>query len=267
MTTAAVDAVRIIHEHMRSVMDQLTEADWDTPSGCAGWSVKDVISHVTSNQKEMVDPTPPPAEPLPPMKAEEAMEALVAPRKDWAPADVRAEYDRYSAAWFGALDALQQEPMASTVAPIADLGSYPLHSLANAFAFDHYCHLRVDMLAPTGPLQVSLPEATDAEVRPGIEWMLWGMPQMQAAELAAVVTQPLGLRLTGAGGGEWTVNPAGADGLVTVTDGIGTVAATVESGAHAFVSWGTKRADWRASCSVTGDEAYAAAVLDTLNIV
>ena len=268
MTVEAVAAVRIIHDHMRTVRDQLTDADWDKPSACAGWTVKDVFAHVTSNQKEMVDPTPPPAEPLPAMTAEQAMDALVAPRKDWTAADVLAEYDRYADAWFGALDALQQEPMASTVAPIADLGSYPLHQLANAFAFDHYCHLRIDLLGPDAPLQVDLPEATDEEVRPGILWMLWGMPQMQKDELAAAVTQPLGLRLTGPGGGDWTVSPAGADGLITITDGIGAgTAATVESSAHDFVSWGTKRCDWRSCCTVTGDEAYAAAVLDVLNIV
>ena len=157
--------------------------------------------------------------------------------------------------------------MASMAAPVADLGTYQLHSLANAFAFDHYCHLRIDLLAPTGPLADTLPAATDAEVRPGVEWMLIGMPQMQPAELAAAVTQPLGLRLTGAGGGEWTIQPAGADGLIGITDGIASAAATVSSSAHDFVRWGTKRCDWRECCSVDGDSAYAAAVLDTLNIV
>jgi uncharacterized protein (TIGR03083 family) len=176
MTTAAVDAVRIIHDHMRSVLDHLTETDWLAPSACGGWTVKDVVAHVTSNQKEMVDPSPAPPEPMPAMGAEAAMEALVAPRKDWSPQQLRDEYDQHTAAWLGALTALQDEPMASTVTSIADLGSYPLHQLANAFAFDHYCHLRIDLLAPTGPLSIALPAATDAEVRPGIEWMLTGMP-------------------------------------------------------------------------------------------
>ena len=57
------------------------------------------------------------------MKAEEAMEALVAPRKDWTPAQLRAEYDRFYDGWIGAMGALQDEPMASTVSPLADLGS------------------------------------------------------------------------------------------------------------------------------------------------
>lgn len=252
---------------MRTVLDGLSPEDWDRPSACAGWTVKDLVAHVTSNQKEVADPTPPPAEPMPAMKAEEAMEALVAPRKEWTAADVRAEYDRYFEPWLGALAAMQEEPMASMAAPVADLGTYQLHSLANAFAFDHYCHLRVDLLQPTGPIADTLPAATDEEVRPGIEWMLTGMPQMQPGELAGVVTQPLGLRLTGAGGGEWTINPAGDDGLISVSDGIAGAAATVTSSAHDFVKWGTKRCDWRDCCTLDGDPSYAAFVLDTLNIV
>lgn len=268
MTTAAVDAIRIIHGHFRNVLGNLGENDWSKPSACAGWTVKDLLAHVTSNQKEFVDPTPPPAEPMPAMKAEEAMEALVAPRKDWPVADLLAEYERYTEPWFGVLDAMQQEPLASTESPLADLGTYPMHMVANAFAFDHYCHLRIDLLAPTGPITADIGEPSDAEVRPGIEWMIAGIPQMQPVELPPVVTEPLGLRLTGSGGGEWTIHPAGADGLLTVTEGIdASAAATVTSSAHDFVRWGTQRCDWRDCSTVDGDAAYAATVLDTLNIV
>ena len=267
MTTEAVDAIRIIHGHFRTVLDGLAAGDWEKPSACAGWSVKDVLAHVTSNQKEFVDPTPAPADPPLAMTAEEAMEALVAPRKDWSAADLVAEYERYTEPWFGALDFMQQEPQRDAPTPLADLGTYPLHTVANAFAFDHYCHLRVDLLQPTGPLTVELAEPTDAEVRPGIEWMLLGIPQMQPVELPPVVTRPLGLRFTGPGGGEWTLFPVADSGLLTVEEGIGDVAATVESSAHDFVRWGTKRCDWRDCCTLSGDESYAAEVLDTLNIV
>lgn len=269
MTTEAVDAVRTIHEHFRSVLTGLSPHDWSKPSACEGWRVQDLLAHVTSNQKEFVDPTPPPAEPVPAMTAEEAMEALVAPRKDWSVDELLAEYDRYADAWFGVLDAMQQEPTASTMSPLADLGTYPMHMVANAFAFDHYCHLRIDLLAPSGPIAADVPDATDAEIRPGIEWMLAGIPQMQPGVLQPVVTQPLGLRLTGAGGGEWTIRPDADDehGLVVVDGLDDDVAATVESSAHDFVRWGTKRCDWRECCRVDGDERYATAVLDTLNIV
>lgn len=266
MTTEAVDAVRTIHAHFREVLTGLSPDDWSKPSGCDGWRVQDLLAHVTSNQKEFVDPTPPPDEPVPSMTAEEAMEALVAPRKDWTVEELLAEYDRYADAWFGVLDAMQQEPTASTMGPLADLGTYPMHMVANAFAFDHYCHLRIDLLAPTGPLVADIGDATDAEIRPGIEWMLAGIPQMQPGVLDAVISQPLGLRLTGPGGGEWTIRTEGSE--IVVAEGIaGDVVATVESSAHDFVRWGTQRCDWRECCTVEGDRDRAAIVLDTLNIV
>jgi uncharacterized protein (TIGR03083 family) len=271
MTTEAVEAVRIIHDHFRQVLSTLSDDDWSKPSACEGWRVQDLLAHVTSNQKEFVDPTPPSDDPVPTMTAEQAMEALVAPRKDWTVDDLLAEYDQYADPWFDALDAMQQEPTASTESPLADLGTYPLHMVANAFAFDHYCHLRIDLLQPTGPIAAGIPDATDAEVRPGIEWMLAGIPQMQPGVLPPVVTRPLGLRLTGAGAGEWTIRSGDVDDgepTIAIVGGIDTdVAATVESSAHDFVMWGTQRCDWRVCCTVDGDAEYAALVLDTLNIV
>ena len=143
-----------------------------------------------------------------------------------------------------------------------------MHMMANAFAFDHYCHLYIDILSPEGPLSANLDEATDDMVRPGIEWMIAGMPQMQPTELAAVVTEPLELELTGPGGGTWTIQPAGDDGLISVAPRANLGAsATVASTAHNFVSWGTKRSDWRTTCVIDGDENYAATVLDTINII
>lgn len=268
MTRQAITALETIHRDVLSLLDSMTDDDWARPSACEGWRVQDVFAHMTSNMAETVEPTPPPEDPPPAMKAEEAMEALVAPRKDWTPEQVRAEYDRFYAGWIGAMAAMQDEPTASTVAPLADLGSHALHLVANAYAFDHYCHLRIDLLAPTGPLTTDLPEPTDDMVRPGIDWMMAGLPQMQPDELPAVVTAPLRIELTGPGGGSWTLTPAGDDGFIGCVEGAdGDVAATVTSSAHDYVSWGTKRADWRDSCTVSGDEAYAASVLDVINII
>ncbi|GIS55668.1 MAG: hypothetical protein Ct9H90mP30_3530 [Actinomycetota bacterium] len=47
-----------------------------------------------------------------------------------------------------------------------------------------------------------------------------GMPQMQPTELAAVVTEPLELELTGPGGGTWTIQPAGDEALSHTRDPI-----------------------------------------------
>ncbi len=270
MSIDAIAGLRANHDDLRLVLAAVSADDWPRPSACAGWRVQDVLAHVTSNFKEMVDPTPapqPPASPAPAMKAEDAMEALVAPRKSWSPAELLAEYDRYRDAALAILAGMQDEPLASTPFPVADLGTYAMHQLANAYCFDHYCHLRHDLLAPKGPLAITLPPVDDARLRPGIDWMWSGLPQM-CRESMTVVTEPIGFVLTGPGGGSWTVHPAGSDGLVTIVEGdAGPAAATVTSSAHDFVSWGTHRSDWRASCALDGDIAYATAVLDAIDIV
>ena len=39
------------------------------------------------------------------------------------------------------------------------------------------------------------------------------------------------------------------------------------SGTHDFVGWSTTRVPWREVVSVDGDEAYAGAVLDAVNLI
>ena len=266
MTALAVEGLRATHEDMQAVFAALAGADWQRPSACAGWRVQDVLAHVTSNFAEMVEPSPAPADP-PTLTAEQAMEALVDPRRDWSPAQLLAEYERFRDGAFGALAAMQDEPLASTEIPLADLGTYPMHWLANAYCFDHYCHLRHDLLAPAGPLAAPVPPADHARVRPGVEWMIVGMPQMCPGALA-LVRRPVRLELTGVGGGTWLIHPAEGGGPAVLEEDSATApAATVTSSAHDFVSWGTLRSPWRAACSLSGDADAAVPMLDALNIV
>ncbi len=269
MTTAAVEGLRSTHGDLRSVLDALTTADWALPSACSGWRVHDLVAHITSNFKELVDPTParPDAEPAPAVGAEQAMEMLVAPRKEWTPEQLLAEYDRYVDGAFATLTAMQDEPLASTPLDVADLGTYPMQMLANAYCFDHYCHLRHDLLAPRGPLSMAIADADDARLRPGIDWMWAGLPQMCRAAMR-VVDQPFTVVLTGAGGGRWTLHPASPDdgGLIRIVEGADGVA-TATSSAHEFVSWATGRGAWRDACTLDGDTDYAARVLDAIDII
>ena len=61
----------------------------------------------------------------------------------------------------------------------------------------------------------------------------------------------------GADGGTWQVSAGSVDGL------------PIASGtAHDFVSWATKRADWRDTWTLSGDDAdAAAATLDAFNVI
>jgi uncharacterized protein (TIGR03083 family) len=255
-------AARSVAE-VKDVVASLTDDEWSLPSGCNGWTVKDLVAHMSSNFKEVVEPSPPPPEPIN-LPAERLMDLLVEPRQPWSNSEVRDEYLAFCDGAVAVLTALQDEPLASTVIPLADLGSYPMNQLADAFAFDHYCHLRVDLLQPTGPIARDLPEVDDALVAPAVGWMLTGLPQMQPG-LEKSLLGSIRLTLTGAGGGSWRIARDG-DGIVVLADADPTDV-TVTSAAHDFVLWGTKRTPWREACVVEGDSVVAETFFDALNIV
>jgi uncharacterized protein (TIGR03083 family) len=263
MSAAGLAASRVLAGEYSEVARSLRPEEWSAPSRCRGWSVKDLVAHLSSNFRVLVEP-PPPAEPVPGLTAEQAQDLLVDERRGWTPEQVLAELEQYRPPALDVLAAMQEEPLASRSLTLHELGTYPMAALADAFAFDLYCHLRVDMLAPTGPVRRQVPEADDDRLAPGIGWMLTGLPQMCPA-VAAVLDRPVGLRLTGPGGGDHTLAP-GPDRPV-VTSGITEAAAVATSPAREFVLWGTKRADWRASTTIDGDRGYAASVLDAINIV
>ena len=255
-------AARSVDE-VKQVLTSLSDDEWSMPSGCQGWTVKDLVAHMSSNFKEVVEPSPPPPEPIN-LPAERLMDMLVEPRLEWSNAEVCDEYLRYCDGAVAVLGALQEEPLSSTVIPLADLGQYPMNQLADAFAFDHYCHLRIDLLQPTGPIARDMPRADDALVAPAVGWMLTGMPQMQPG-LHEHLDGDIALVLTGDGGGSWLISRNG-DGI-DVTPGEGAAAVTVTSSAHDFVLWGTKRSPWREACTVEGATSVAEKFLDALNIV
>lgn len=194
-------------------------------------------------------------------RAESAAEVPVRARRGWTTDQVVAAYDEWSIKGVAALAALQEPPMADVVVPISDLGSHPLHLLANAIVFDHYCHLRHD-IGTAIDRAAALPHA-DGSLAATLDWMLAGLPQMCASELAEAVQQPVNLVFDGPGGAGFVLAP-GADGW-TVVEGASAEAPTVRTTVHDFVAWGTKRADWRSS--VSGDTDDVASILDAINII
>lgn len=263
MSREALDSMTRSVAEVKQVITTFTAEEWARPSGCDGWTVKDLVAHMSSNYKEVVEPSPSPSDP-PDLSAEQMMDLLVEPRASWSNEQVRDEYLAYCDGAVAAMGALQEEPLASTVIPLADLGSYPMHQLADAYAFDHYCHLRIDLLKPNGPIARQVPAADDALVGPAVQWMLTGLPQMQPG-LERQLTGRLRLDLTGPGGGDWDL--VRIDEQIVVEPATGDPDATVSSTAHDFVLWGTVRVPWRELCTVTGEESIASTFLDALNIV
>ena len=58
MSKEGLAALKLAVDEVKSVITTLTEAEWSLPSGCQGWSVRDLVAHMSSNYKETVDPSP-----------------------------------------------------------------------------------------------------------------------------------------------------------------------------------------------------------------
>lgn len=254
MSQEAIDALRAEREEVLTLARSLSAEEWAALSDCDGWRVQDVIAHMTMGLRQVVDPASVPAGDS--ADVEQDMELGVAARKDWSAAEVLADYEAISAQAIEAFAGLQQEPLASTIIPMKNLGSHPMHLVPNAFAFDHYCHLRVDILKPTGPIDRPAPPSDELRLGPTIEWMLAGLPQMNEDALSKVVTAPVRIEITGPGARSITLG------------GDGEVAATIRSSANDFVIWGTARRPWRDfDVTIEGDAELGAAVADNINII
>jgi len=266
MSRDAIAALEAERELVLALIASLTPEEWEAPSDCAGWRVQDVVTHMASVFHQIADPASMPASVS--ADAEENAEVPVTARRSWTPAQVVAEYEQWSTTSIAALAGLQDPPLADTVIPLGNLGHHPMHLLANALVFDHYCHLRHDLLAPHGPLVRPPLPSDDLRLVPTMTWMLAGLPQMCAGALGGM-DRPVNLVFDGPGGGTWVLQPPGADELTVVEVGpAARAAATVTSTAHDFVCWGTKRRDWRTQAVlVAGDADYAASVLDGINII
>lgn len=266
MTQLAVEGYRAEREAMLGVLRSLQDDEWEQPTGCEGWSVKDLTLHLGTSLQIVVDPekaTPPGDD-----GTEAALDSAVAAARDLSPSDALAMYEKYSEQACDAFAGLQAEGVAGTEIPMADLGTHPLHYVANAFAFDTYTHLRLDLLPPRGSIERDVPPPGDAALQASVEWLLAGLPQMCTAALKPVMTDPVHLVLAGPAGGEWTIEPSESEHACEVTSGTQSYgAARIESTVEDFVRWSTKRADWRDYATVSGDHELAEPILDAINLI
>jgi uncharacterized protein (TIGR03083 family) len=250
MTIEAVDALRADHASLAALATEFTPSEWSAPSACEGWSVRDVVAHMTQIFRQVVDPTSlPPRDPS--GSSERTQDRWVEAMRPLATQDVLDDYLNLGDQAIAVLAGLQ-----GSDGPIdlGDLGTHPLHLVANALAFDHYTHIRADLLAPRGPLQHAVPSAGAGHLGAVMDWMVAGFPQMNADELAWLDV-PLALHLTGPGGRSVAVGPDGS------------AQADVWSSTADFVLWATKREDWRQlDVRIAGDEATAERFCDKIRV-
>ena len=247
MTTAAVDALRADHEAFAALAASLSPDEWASPSACAGWTVRDVLGHLTQLFRQVADPASlPPGDPA--GNGERTQDIWVEAIRDQPAGQVLADYRRLGEQVLATLEGLQGN---DTPIALGDLGTHPLHLVANAFAFDHYTHIRADLLAPEGPLDHPAPPAAGDHLGAVADWIVAGMPQMSPA----AVTRPIGLELTGPGGRRVHLGPDGE------------AVATVTSSIDDLVRWSTGRRSWKElDVRIAGDSAAATHFCETVHV-
>jgi uncharacterized protein (TIGR03083 family) len=218
-----------------------TDSEWDQPSGCSGWSVKDVVSHLAALYWMVVDPSR--LADTADMSTEEAAELQVRGRRSMPSAEVVADYESVSKL---AIEALAGLEAADFEIPLGDLGTYPARLLPAAFCFDHFTHIRADLYAPRGPLTAPLPASRDP--RPVLDWVEAALSQQGKAVLDSLPRSAL-IAVTGPAGRIIRVGPPGEP------------AATVCCDTLSLVKWCTQRAHWETlPVEASGDPQALAAI-------
>jgi uncharacterized protein (TIGR03083 family) len=241
--TDAIEALAADRAVLLEICAGLTDDDWKAGSGCPGWSVQDVVTHMAAGFQAVADPAAlPDTQGLP---FERAQDAVVEARRGLTPGEVVALYTEMSEK---ALSILRDLAAADFEVPLGDAGTYPASVLPAAFCFDHYTHIRADLFAPRGPLAGPPPPADEPRVGHAIDWIEAAISQQNRPALSEL-TGAAEIVLTGADSRTIRLGPGGAP------------AASVRSDAEAFLRWITQRATWEQSgVEATGDQTVLAAV-------
>ena len=236
----AIEALEADREALLGICVGLGDADWKAESGCAGWSVQDVVAHMGALFWMVVDPSRlPDTTNLP---TERAQDVYVDARRSWGADDVVADYDTVSTQAIERLAGLEDQDFEL---PLGDLGTYPASVLPNAFSFDHYTHIRADLFLPRGPLTGEPPPADELRLVPAVDWIEAALPQQNAERLASL-GGTVDVVLDGPGGG-------------VIRLGSGGSGAEIRSSTPSFVRWITQRATWEdEGVEVAGDNGMLA---------
>jgi uncharacterized protein (TIGR03083 family) len=241
----ALKTLRVDGAALLEIGAGLTEEQWQAPSGCEGWRLQDVVTHLANLFWILADPTKlPPSEGVP---TEQAQDAAVQARRGMSGPEALADYKKAAAP---ALEQLAQLETLDMEVPLGDLGTYPAALLPTAYSFDHYTHIRADLFGPRGPLHGTPPPSDPERLAPVLDWIEAALPQQNQAATQAC---SLELDVTGAG-------------ARSISFGSGQPTATIRSDAPSFVRWVTQRGSWpELGVQATGD-AEALATARTLKV-
>jgi uncharacterized protein (TIGR03083 family) len=237
----AIEALEADRKALLDICAGFGDADWKAKSGCEGWSVQDLVAHMGALFWMVVDPSQlADAGDLP---TERVQDVFVEARRSWSSAEVLADYESVSTEAIGRLAGLEGQDFEL---PLGDLGTYPAMLVANAYSFDHYTHIRIDLFAPRGPLTAEPPVADELRLVPAIDWIEAALPQQNAQPVDSLGGK-LQIVLDGPGGG-------------TIHLGSGPGRAELRSTPPSFIRWITQRATWE------GEEVEASGDIGMLDI-
>lgn len=258
----AVDALRADHDALAETAAAFSLQEWSTPSSCVGWSVQDVVAHMAQLFRQLVDPASLPAGD-PSGSTERTQDRWVEAMRGVPAVDVLVAYRDLGAQALEVLAGLRGN---DSPIDLGDLGTHPLHRVANAYSFDHFTHIRTDILGPLGPIDAPAPPWDELRLGPAMDWMLGGLPTMSRDALAWLDVD-IELELTGAGGRIVHVSPT-SNGAVGVGEAAsGAAVARITSSTADFVLWATKRRDWRdLEVDITGDEKAGIRFADAVKV-
>jgi uncharacterized protein (TIGR03083 family) len=228
MTQGAINALRADRDALLGICQGLDAATWAAVSGCDGWSVQDVVAHMGGLFQMVVDPSqlPDTAE----LPTERAQALLVDSRGSWTSEQVVADYETVSAEAIERLAGLVGQDFELE---LGDLGTYPADLLLNAYAMDHFIHIRADLHGPRGPIRTPAPPSDDFQLVPVIDWFEAAIPQQNPTVMAGLT-----------GGVEVQLRGPGARTFVL---GHGEPTSHIACDTAAFVLVMTQRATWEAA--------------------
>ncbi|MGH8974020.1 MAG: maleylpyruvate isomerase family mycothiol-dependent enzyme [Acidimicrobiia bacterium] len=262
MAIDRVGALRREREDLLAFCRLLGDDEWKAPSRCEGWSVQDVLAHLTGIVHGVF--TPWLLKVMRTKNVERNNDADVEARRGRTPAEVLAEYETWSGRVPTLMQAGQLPGLAAMPFPLGDIGRYPLALITSALVFDTHTHLRHDVAPALGRPSPPTDEGRMAAV---VEWMLAVMAQLNRQTLS-FMDRPVLLTLEGPGGGTWAIERK-PGGKIAATSGpcVGAVA-HITGVAEEFPVWGTHRQPWRDhDLKLEGDEEHAARILDAIKVV
>lgn len=253
-----------LRDERQAVLDfcaELSVADLAAPSAAPGWSVADVLIHLTVTARAIVTPT---ALALATTRDLERLNTqLVDVRRSHSTKHVTSDFTKWSGRGCAALTLLTAPGIDRIPFRVGELGWYPLGLVPAMLVFDWHTHVRHDLAVA---LDRPIPPTDPRRMASMLTW-LTVLLERSHREALSWLDAPVALTLTGPGGGSWCLEPRG--GRIRVRPGpVTTAAARIAALAEEFPLWSTRRLSWRAcAVAVTGDVELGSRILDSINLV